>query len=33
MLEHPERIKRELVHKGAIIELNDDTMRLPDGTI
>lgn len=33
MLEHPVRIKRELVHKGAIIELNDDTMQLPDGRI
>lgn len=25
------RIKRELVHKGAIIDLNRDTMKLPDG--
>lgn len=32
-LERPERIKRELVHKGAIIELNRDTMQLPDGSI
>lgn len=33
MLEHPERIKRELVHKGTIIELNKDTMQLPDGKL
>lgn len=25
------RIKRELVHKGAIIDLNRDTIKLPDG--
>ena len=33
MLERPERIKRELVHKGAIIDLHRDTMKLPDGGI
>ena len=33
MLDHATREKRELVHKGAIIELHDDTMRLPDGRI
>lgn len=31
MLERPERIKRELVHKGTIVEFNRDTMKLPDG--
>lgn len=31
MPDRVERIKRELIHKGAIIELNKDTMRLPDG--
>lgn len=33
MLQHPERINRELVHKGTIIELHKDTMKLPDGKI
>lgn len=33
MLDRPERIKRELVHNGAIIDLNKDTMKLPDGRI
>lgn len=33
MLERQERIKRELVHKGAIIDLNKDTIRLPNGDI
>jgi len=31
MLEHAIRVKRELVHKGAIIELNRDTMEIPGG--
>jgi len=31
MLDRQERINRELVHKGAIIDLHRDTMRLPDG--
>ncbi len=31
MLEHAVRVKRELVHKGAIIDLNKDTMKLPNG--
>jgi len=33
MLERPERIKRELVHKGSIVEMHRDTMQLPDGKI
>lgn len=33
MLEHATRIKRELVHKGTIIELNRDTMEVPGGGI
>ena len=33
MLERPERIKRELVYKGAIVEMHKDTMKLPDGKI
>jgi len=33
MPDRPERIKRELVHKGAIVDLNRDTMQLPDGRI
>lgn len=33
MLEHARRIKRELVHKGSIIDINRDTMELPDGKI
>lgn len=31
MLEHAVRKNRELVHKGAIIELHRDTMELPNG--
>lgn len=31
MKDRVERIGRELVHKGAIIDLNRDTMKLPDG--
>jgi len=31
MLEKNERIARRLVHKGAIIDLYEDTMKLPDG--
>lgn len=31
MLEHATRINRELVHKGTIIDINRDTMELPDG--
>ena len=31
MLEHAVRKNRELVHKGTIIELNRDTMELPNG--
>lgn len=33
MLERPERINRELVYKGAIVEMHKDTMQLPDGKI
>lgn len=33
MLEHAVRKNRELVHKGTIIELNRDTMELPNGNI
>ena len=33
MPDRAERINRELVHKGAIIDLNKDTMKLPDGRI
>lgn len=33
MPDRAERINRELVHKGAIIDLNRDTMKLPDGRI
>lgn len=32
MLERPERIDRELVHKGAIVDIHRDTMQLPDGS-
>lgn len=33
MLERPERIKRELVYKGSIVDMHKDTMQLPDGKI
>lgn len=33
MPDRPERIKRELVYKGSIVEFNKDTMQLPDGRI
>lgn len=32
-MEHIERINRTLVHEGAVINLYDDEMRLPDGSI
>ncbi|MCR4740708.1 MAG: NUDIX hydrolase [Lachnospiraceae bacterium] len=32
MLEKPERIKRDLVHNGAIVDVYRDTMQLPDGS-
>ncbi|MCR5107283.1 MAG: NUDIX hydrolase [Lachnospiraceae bacterium] len=31
MLQRPNRIKRELVHNGSIIDVYKDTMELPDG--
>lgn len=33
MLDRQERINRELVYKGSILEFNKDTMKLPDGRI
>jgi len=33
MPDRPERIKRELVHEGAIVSIHKDTMKLPDGRI
>ena len=31
MVEHVKRLKRELVYKGAILDIYKDTMELPDG--
>ena len=31
MLERPERIDRKLIHNGAIVDIYQDRMRLPDG--
>ena len=31
MSEEIKRIKRELVHKGAVIDIYEDTMEFPDG--
>ncbi|MCR5733732.1 MAG: NUDIX hydrolase [Lachnospiraceae bacterium] len=31
MLERPERIKRDLIHNGAIVDIYRDTMQLPEG--
>lgn len=33
MPDRPERIKRELVYKGSIVDFHKDTMQLPDGRI
>ena len=30
-MEKIERVKRELVHKGAILDIYEDTVRLPNG--
>ena len=32
MLERPERIGRKLIHNGAIVDIYQDRMRLPDGS-
>ena len=31
MVEHVKRLKRELVYKGAILDIYKDTIELPDG--